>query len=68
MQSELTLWRLKVFVQDKLRLAGKCSEVVDHNINNNENAIKSNSRRKREISDTLTKNTIKRTRKLSPNS
>ncbi|XVE67584.1 hypothetical protein DITRI_Ditri08aG0172200 [Diplodiscus trichospermus] len=68
-QSELTLWRLKVFVQDKLKLAGKCSEVVDcDNINNNENTIKSNCRRKREISDALTKNAIKRTRKLSPNS
>ncbi|XVF00432.1 hypothetical protein REPUB_Repub04eG0001000 [Reevesia pubescens] len=66
-QSELTLWRLKVFVQDKLKLAGKCSEVVDcNNINNNENTIKSNSKRKREISDALTKNAIKRTRKLSP--
>ncbi|XVE94324.1 hypothetical protein REPUB_Repub01dG0271400 [Reevesia pubescens] len=68
-QSELTLWRLKVFVQDKLKLAGKCSEVGDcNNINNNENTIKSNSKRKREISDALTKNAIKRTRKLSPNS
>ncbi|XP_021300158.1 transcription factor GTE1 isoform X2 [Herrania umbratica] len=68
-QSELTLWRLKVFVQDKLKLAGKCSEDVDcNNINNNENTIKSNSKRKREISDVLTKNAIKRTRKLSPNS
>ncbi|XP_022726429.1 transcription factor GTE1-like isoform X1 [Durio zibethinus] len=68
-QSELTLWRLKVFVQDKLKLAGKCSEVVDcSNINNNENTIKSNSKRKREISDALTKNAIKRTRKLSHNS
>ncbi|XVF68402.1 hypothetical protein PTKIN_Ptkin10aG0202800 [Pterospermum kingtungense] len=68
-QSELTLWRLKVFVQDKLKLAAKCSEVVDrNNLNINENAIKSNSRRKREISDALAKNAIKRTRKLSPNS
>ncbi|XP_007040965.2 PREDICTED: transcription factor GTE1 isoform X1 [Theobroma cacao] len=68
-QSELTLWRLKVFVQDKLKLAGKCSEDVDcNNINNNGNTIKSNSKRKREISDALTKNAIKRTRKLSPNS
>lgn len=68
-QSELTLWRLKVFVQDKLKLAGKCSEaVVCNNINNNENTIKSNSKRRREISDALTKNAIKRNRKLSPNS
>ncbi|KHF99954.1 Transcription factor GTE1 -like protein [Gossypium arboreum] len=68
-QSELTLWRLKVFVQDKLKLAGKCSEaMVCNNINNNENTIKSNSKRRREISDALTKNAIKRNRKLSPNS
>ncbi|KAG8474467.1 hypothetical protein CXB51_031419 [Gossypium anomalum] len=68
-QSELTLWRLKVFVQDKLKLAGKCSEaLVCNNINNNENTIKSNSKRRREISDALTKNAIKRNRKLSPNS
>ncbi|XP_038995585.1 transcription factor GTE1-like isoform X2 [Hibiscus syriacus] len=68
-QSELTLWRLKFFVQDKLKHAGKCSEVVDcNNINNNENTVKSNSKRRREMSDALTKNAIKRNRKLSPNS
>ncbi|OMO77760.1 global transcription factor group [Corchorus olitorius] len=68
-QSELTLWRLKVFVQDKLKNAGKSSESADcNNINNNENITKGNSKRKRDISDALTKNAIKRTRKLSPNS
>ncbi|OMO68917.1 hypothetical protein CCACVL1_19766 [Corchorus capsularis] len=68
-QSELTLWRLKVFVQDKLKHAGKSSESADcNNINNNENITKGNSKRKRDISDALTKNAIKRTRKLSPNS
>ncbi|GMJ00644.1 IMBIBITION-INDUCIBLE 1, GLOBAL TRANSCRIPTION FACTOR GROUP E1 [Hibiscus trionum] len=64
-QSELTLWRLKVFVQDKLKHGGKCSEVVNCN---NENTVKSNSKRRREISDALTKNAIKRNRKLSPKS
>ncbi|KAK8658749.1 hypothetical protein V6N13_036945 [Hibiscus sabdariffa] len=65
-QSELTLWRLKVFVQDKLKHGGKYSEVV--NCNGINSTVKSNSKRRREISDALTKNALKRNRKLSPNS
>ncbi|GKV24510.1 hypothetical protein SLEP1_g34117 [Rubroshorea leprosula] len=60
-QSEITLWRLKVFVHNTLRLAGKCSEGADH-------PTKSNSKRKGEISNAVSKNAIKRSRKATPNS
>lgn len=76
MQSETTLWRLKVFVQEALRVASKSSGDTGGNNNNNDdndndnsnkkNNNKNNPKRRREICDTLTKTAVKRSKK-SPN-
>ncbi|GLT81291.1 hypothetical protein SLA2020_526820 [Shorea laevis] len=66
-QSEITLWRLKVFVQNKLRQSGKSSEGVDGN-NINDHTTKSNSKRKGDNANSVSKNAMKRSRKATPNS
>ncbi|KAI9198912.1 hypothetical protein LWI28_024363 [Acer negundo] len=77
-QSELTLWRLKVFVQESLKVSGRSSGDSGGNNNNNndenndskENNKKNNKnnvKRRREICDTLTKTAVKRTKKPPPN-
>ncbi|KAK0578247.1 hypothetical protein LWI29_007394 [Acer saccharum] len=78
-QSELTLWRLKVFVQESLKVSGRSSGDSGGNNNNNndenndskenikKNNNKNNVKRRREICDTLTKTAVKRTKKLPPN-
>ncbi|KAJ0016524.1 hypothetical protein Pint_11722 [Pistacia integerrima] len=74
-QSETTLWRLKVFVQEALRVASKSSgdtggnnhnEDNDNDNSNKKNNNKNNIKRRREICDTLTKTAVKRGKK-SPN-
>ncbi|GLU08576.1 hypothetical protein SLE2022_254820 [Rubroshorea leprosula] len=66
-QSEITLWRLKVFVQNKLRQSGKSSEGVDGS-NINDHTTKSNSKRKGDNANSVSKNAMKRSRKATPNS
>ncbi|XP_031256038.1 transcription factor GTE1-like isoform X1 [Pistacia vera] len=74
-QSETTLWRLKVFVQEALRVASKSSgdtggnnhnDDNDNDNSNKKNNNKNNIKRRREICDTLTKTAVKRSKK-SPN-
>ncbi|GAV80099.1 Bromodomain domain-containing protein [Cephalotus follicularis] len=65
-QSEITLWRLKVFVQEALKISGN-SCVISGGIGVNSNNNKNNSKRKREICDALTKTAVKRTKKVSSN-
>lgn len=78
MQSELTLWRLKVFVQESLKAAGRSSGDMGGNNNNNNDdnnnekdnnnkKNKNNPKRKKEICDALAKPAVKRTKKLPPN-
>lgn len=64
MQSEYTLWRLKVFVKEALKGQGDNGgkNVV---INNNNDDNKDNSKRRRKLCDALAKNAAKRTKKLS---
>lgn len=66
-QSEVTLWRLKVFVHNKLRPAPaeKCSERMDGNKVNEQTTKGGNSKRKGEISSSVSKNAIKRARKAT---
>lgn len=74
-QSELTLWRLKVFVQESLKASGRSSGDVGGNNNtnnddnNDDNEKKNNknnaAKRRREICETLTKSTVKRVKKPS---
>ncbi|KAJ4702772.1 Transcription factor like [Melia azedarach] len=79
-QNESTLWRLKVFVKEALRVAGRSNGDTggnnnsnnDDNNNDNDNSNsnkknKNNSKRRREISDTLTKTAVKRTKKFPSN-
>ncbi|KAK9226860.1 hypothetical protein WN943_011908 [Citrus x changshan-huyou] len=77
-QSELTLWRLKVFVQESLKAASRSSgDMGGHNNNNNDDnnnekdnsnkKNKNNPKRKKEICDALAKPAVKRTKKLPPN-
>ncbi|KAG6791443.1 hypothetical protein POTOM_000562 [Populus tomentosa] len=81
-QSDVTLWRLKVFVQDALKVSGRNSGDVgmgcNSNINNDDNKAKINinnknrnttaSKRKGEKCDAVTKASAKRTKKISLNS
>ncbi|KAH9747046.1 hypothetical protein KPL70_004592 [Citrus sinensis] len=78
MQSELTLWRLKVFVQESLKAASRSSGDMGGNNNNNNDdnnnekdnsnkKNKNNPKRKKEICDALAKPAVKRTKKLPPN-
>ncbi|ONI11696.1 hypothetical protein PRUPE_4G121200 [Prunus persica] len=57
-QSECTLWRLKVFVKEALKVQGKSSEGIAGN-------KVTASKRNREISDAVPKTNAKRTKKLS---
>lgn len=64
-QSELTLWRLKVFVQEALKAGSNSLGAT--NCNNNDNNNKNNKRR-REICDALVKSAMKRNKKPPSNS
>lgn len=65
MQSEYTLWRLKVFVKDALAIKSKNAGAIE-GINNDiiDDNKKNNSKRRREICDALVKSAIKRTKKV----
>uniref|UniRef100_A0A6N2M7X7 Bromo domain-containing protein n=1 Tax=Salix viminalis TaxID=40686 RepID=A0A6N2M7X7_SALVM len=81
-QSDVTLWRLKVFVQDALKLSDRNSGGTgmgcNSNINNDDTKAKMNinnknrnttaSKRKGERCDAVTKASAKRTKKISLNS
>ncbi|KAJ6712845.1 TRANSCRIPTION FACTOR GTE1-LIKE ISOFORM X1 [Salix purpurea] len=81
-QSDVTLWRLKVFVQDALKVSGRNSGGTgmgcNSNINNDDTKAKINinnknrnttaSKRKGERCDAVTKASAKRTKKISLNS
>ncbi|KAJ6702051.1 hypothetical protein OIU74_013249 [Salix koriyanagi] len=81
-QSDVTLWRLKVFVQDALKLSGRNSGGTgmgcNSNINNDDTKAKINinnknrnttaSKRKGERCDAVPKASAKRTKKISLNS
>lgn len=81
-QSDVTLWRLKVFVQDALKVSGRNSGGAgvgcNSNINNDDNNGKINinnknrnttaSKRKGERCDAVTKASAKKTKKISLNS
>nr|AFK37268.1 unknown [Lotus japonicus] len=62
-QSDYTLWRLKVFVKDALEAQGKVAGGVA--VNDNLDNKKNNSKRRRELIDSLANTNIKKTRKLS---
>ncbi|XP_010519029.1 PREDICTED: transcription factor GTE1 [Tarenaya hassleriana] len=72
-QSDVTLWRLKVFVQEALKSTSKSSGGTNGQNNNNNNGnsnnnggevTKSNARRRKEISDAINKASIKRAKKV----
>ncbi|CAK7335969.1 unnamed protein product [Dovyalis caffra] len=81
-QTDVTLWRLKVFVQDALKVTGRNSGGMhmrgNDNICNDNNKAKINvnnknrntfaSKRKGESCDAVTKTSAKRTKKISLNS
>ncbi|ESQ52100.1 hypothetical protein EUTSA_v10016753mg [Eutrema salsugineum] len=63
-QTDVTLWRLKVFVQEALKAANKSSGGTNAQNNNNAGEInKNNAKRRREISDAINKASIKRAKK-----
>ncbi|XP_062096438.1 transcription factor GTE1 [Humulus lupulus] len=62
-QSEYTLWRLKVFVKEALKIQGNNASNNNVTNNNKDDNKKNNSKRRREICDALAKS--KRTKKLS---
>ncbi|XP_023639941.1 transcription factor GTE1 [Capsella rubella] len=63
-QTDVTLWRLKVFVQEALKAANKSSGGTNAQTNNNTGEInKNNAKRRREISDAINKASIKRAKK-----
>lgn len=60
----MTLWRLKVFVQEALKAANKSSGGTNaQNKNNTGDINKNNAKRRREISDAINKASIKRAKK-----
>lgn len=65
MQSDYTLWRLKVFVKDALELQEKATGDIAFNNNENSEDKKNNSKRKKEFCDGQAKTTAKRAKKLS---
>ncbi|XP_060957629.1 transcription factor GTE1 isoform X1 [Cannabis sativa] len=65
LQSEYTLWRLKVFVKEALKVQGNNASNNNVTNNNKDDNKKNNSKRRREICDALAKSTVKRTKKLS---
>ncbi|XP_024020157.1 transcription factor GTE1 [Morus notabilis] len=64
-QSEYTLWRLKVFVKEALKVQGNHGSNNATANNNNDDNRKNNSKRRREICDALAKTAVKRTKKLT---
>ncbi|XP_010504975.1 PREDICTED: transcription factor GTE1-like isoform X2 [Camelina sativa] len=64
-QTDVTLWRLKVFVQEALKAAAnKSSGGTNAQTNNNTGEVnKNNAKRRREISDAINKASIKRAKK-----
>jgi len=65
-QTDVTLWRLKVFVQEALKAANKSSGGTNAQNNNNTGTgeiNKNNAKRRREISDAINKASIKRAKK-----
>lgn len=63
-QTDVTLWRLKVFVQEALKAANKSSGGTNaQNKNNTGDINKNNAKRRREISDAINKASIKRAKK-----
>jgi hypothetical protein len=65
-QTDVTLWRLKVFVQEALKAANKSSGGTNAQNNNNnagEMNKNNNAKRRREISDAINKASIKRAKK-----
>ncbi|XAR52393.1 hypothetical protein NMG60_11020461 [Bertholletia excelsa] len=65
-QSESTLWRLKFFVKDALEVQGKSSSIDgDNDINSDKAAANTatNSKRRKEISNAITKTAKKRSKK-----
>lgn len=65
MQSEYTLWRLKVFVKEALKVEGNHGSNNAAANNSNDDNKKNNSKRRREICDALAKTAVKRTKKLA---
>lgn len=69
-QNECTLWRLKVFVKEALKVQGKSPEAIGGKVQGKiSEAIGGNkvagSKRNREICDTLAKTAVRRTKKIS---
>uniref|UniRef100_A0A1J3HBG2 Transcription factor GTE1 n=1 Tax=Noccaea caerulescens TaxID=107243 RepID=A0A1J3HBG2_NOCCA len=64
-QTDVTLWRLKVFVQEALKAANKSSGGTNAQNNNNNTGEmnKNNAKRRREITDAINKASIKRAKK-----
>ncbi|EFH57623.1 imbibition-inducible 1 [Arabidopsis lyrata subsp. lyrata] len=65
-QTDVTLWRLKVFVQEALKAANKGSGGTNAQNNNNTGTgeiNKNNAKRRREISDAINKASTKRAKK-----
>lgn len=61
-QSESTLWKLRLFVKDTLQLQRKCSTSTGGN-NNGDNNQNCNNKRKRDVPESLTKTAQKKTKK-----
>lgn len=64
-QSEYTLWRLKVFVKEALKVEGNRGSNNAAANNSNDDNKKNNSKQRREICDALAKTAVKRTKKLA---
>ncbi len=67
-QSESTLWRLKVFVKDTLEVQGKSpvnTGGLSNNNNNDTNNNNNNNKRKREICDAIARTAKKKSKKPS---
>ncbi|CAN6553678.1 unnamed protein product [Malus baccata var. baccata] len=69
-QNECTLWRLKVFVKEALKVQGKSPEAIGGKVQGKiSEAIGGNkvagSKRNREICDTFAKTAVRRTKKIS---
>ncbi|CAH2059341.1 unnamed protein product [Thlaspi arvense] len=63
-ETDVTLWRLKVFVQEALKAANKSTGGANAQNNNNAGEMnKNNAKRRREISDAINKASIKRAKK-----
>ena len=65
MQSEYTLWRLKVFVKEARKVEGNHGSNNATANNSNDDNKKNNSKRQRGIGDALAKTAVKRTKRLA---